>query len=116
MKLKSLAVTAATVALALSPLAAFAIGLDFAPAPEGTAGDIDLVEAILFLINAALMLAAIIAVAFLVIGGFRFIISQGDEDQTTKAKNTILYAVIGLIVIGLAAAIVNFVVAAIQSA
>jgi len=50
---------------------------------------------------------------FLLIGGIRYIFSQGDEDQAAQAKNTILYAIIGLIVIGLAAVVVNFIVAAV---
>ena len=36
--------------------------------------------------------------------------SQGEEGETEKAKNTILYAIIGLIVIALSAAIVNFII------
>jgi len=57
---------------------------------------------------------AVIAAVMLVIGGVRYIISQGDEGQTEKAKNTILYALIGLIVIGLSAVIVNFVLGSVS--
>jgi multisubunit Na+/H+ antiporter MnhB subunit len=46
----------------------------------------------------------------LIIGGIRYTISQGDQSQVTSAKNTILYAIIGLIVAILAYALVNFVV------
>ncbi len=60
------------------------------------------------LINIGLGLVGLIAAIFIVIGGVRYIISRGEEDETEKAKNMILYAVIGLIVIGLSAAIVNF--------
>ena len=63
-----------------------------------------------------LVLAALAAAIFLIIGGARYIGSQGDEDAAAEAKNTILYAIIGLIVIGLAAVIVNFFVSALQSA
>ncbi len=45
----------------------------------------------------------------LIIGGIRYTISGGDSTAVTSAKNTILYAVIGIIVALLAYAIVNFV-------
>lgn len=53
--------------------------------------------------------AGIIAVILIIIGGIRYIISQGDEKAIEGAKNTILYAVVGLIVATLAFAIVTFV-------
>jgi hypothetical protein len=46
----------------------------------------------------------------LVFGGFKYIISGGDSSKVTSAKNTIIYAIIGLIIVILAYAIVNFVV------
>jgi hypothetical protein len=45
----------------------------------------------------------------IVIGGIRYTTSNGDSAGITSAKNTILYAVVGLIVALLAYAIVNFV-------
>ena len=49
----------------------------------------------------------------LVWGGLRYILSGGDNKKITDAKNTILYAIIGLIIAVLAFAIVNFVLNAI---
>ncbi len=46
---------------------------------------------------------------FVVIGGFRYVISQGKPEDASKAKNTIIYALIGLAITISAAAIVNFV-------
>ena len=51
-----------------------------------------------------------VSVVMLIIGGIRYTTSQGDSSAVTSAKNTILYAVIGLVVAILAYAIVNFVV------
>ena len=51
----------------------------------------------------------------LIIGGIRYIVSGGDSKKVTDAKNTILYAIIGLIICFLAYAIVNFVIAALPS-
>ncbi len=76
----------------------------------------DLLGTVRRVVNMFLMVVALIAVIMLIIGGFRYIISQGESDQAEQAKNTILYAVIGLIVIGLSAAIVNFVVNIVGSA
>jgi hypothetical protein len=45
----------------------------------------------------------------LIWGGLRYIMSGGDSKKITDAKNTILYAIIGLIIAVLAFAIVNFV-------
>lgn len=50
-----------------------------------------------------------VAVLMIIIGGLRYTTSNGDPTTTTSAKNTILYAVIGLIVAMMANAIVNFV-------
>ena len=46
----------------------------------------------------------------IIIGGLRYITSGGDSGNVTGAKNTILYAVVGLIVVALAQVIVRFVV------
>lgn len=50
------------------------------------------------------LLAAVfsVAVVFLVIGGFRYIISQGNEEGVEKAKGTITNAIIGIVVVLLA--------------
>lgn len=60
------------------------------------------------IINFLLMLAAIISVIVIIVGGFRYSTSGGDANQVTAAKNTILYAVIGLVVSVFAWSIVNF--------
>lgn len=62
------------------------------------------------IINVLLFITGMIAVLFIVLGGLRFVTSNGDSNQISQAKQTILYAVIGLVVAILAYAIVNFVV------
>ncbi len=59
--------------------------------------------------NAIVFLTGAISVLMIIIGGFRYVTSGGDQGSVTSAKNTILYAVIGLIVSVMAYAIVNFV-------
>lgn len=57
-----------------------------------------------------LFLIGAISVVMLIYGGIRYTISQGDSTAVTNAKNTIMYAVIGIVIAILAFAIVNFVV------
>jgi hypothetical protein len=60
-------------------------------------------------VNILLYVLGAIAVIMIVIGGIRYTTSNGESSQITSAKNTILYAVIGLVVAVLAYSIVNFV-------
>ena len=60
--------------------------------------------------NVMLFLIGAISVVMLIYGGIRYTISQGDSTAVTNAKNTIMYAAIGIVIAILAFAIVNFVV------
>lgn len=75
--------------------------------PEALTGDAGVFKTIA---NVLLFIIGAISVIMLIIGGIRYVVSQGDAKQVEGAKNTILYAVIGIIVALLAYAIVNFVV------
>lgn len=59
--------------------------------------------------NVLLFIIGAISVIMLIIGGLRYTVSGGDSSAVTGAKNTILYAIVGIIVAVLAYAIVNFV-------
>jgi Type IV secretion system pilin len=59
--------------------------------------------------NLLLFIIGAIAVVMLIIGGIRYVVSSGDQNAVTSAKNTILYAIIGIVVAFLAYAAVNFV-------
>lgn len=60
------------------------------------------------IINGVLGVLGIVAVVFIIIGGVNYMTSAGDAGKTQKARNTILYAAIGLVVCAFAAVIVNF--------
>lgn len=62
------------------------------------------------LTNTLLFILGIAAVIVIVIGGLRYATANGDPQKITSAKNTIMYAVVGLIVAVMAWAIVTFVV------
>lgn len=61
-------------------------------------------------VGGVLMLAAVVCVVFIVIGAINYILSIGDAAKIKKAKDSIMYAVVGLVVVGLAFLIVQFVI------
>jgi cytochrome bd-type quinol oxidase subunit 2 len=61
------------------------------------------------IINLFSLIVGVVSVIMIIIGGFRYITSGGDSNNVTSAKNTILYAIIGLIIVALAQTIVRFV-------
>ncbi len=60
--------------------------------------------------NILLFLIGAISVIMLIIGGIRYVVSGGDQAAVTSAKNTILYAIVGIVVAFLAFAAVSFVI------
>ena len=66
------------------------------------------------IINVLLFIVGAISVIMIIIGGIRYTVSSGDQGAITGAKNTILYAVVGLIVAFLGYAIVSWVSSVIQ--
>lgn len=60
-------------------------------------------------VNIVLYVVGVLAVIMLIWGGITYTTSAGDSNKVTSAKNTIMYAVIGLVVAIFAYAIVNFV-------
>ncbi|MBQ3440932.1 hypothetical protein IJG27_01305 [Candidatus Saccharibacteria bacterium] len=69
-----------------------------------------LVESITTIINAVIGVLGVVCVIVIIIGGINYMTSSGDAGKVKKAKDTILYGVIGLVVCVLAFAIVNFVI------
>ena len=86
----------------------------FPECPEGSESQVcqkeDISGPVQAIISTLLFAIGVIAVIMIIIGGIRYTLSNGDASQIKSAKDTILYAVIGLIVAMLAYAIVNFVV------
>lgn len=103
--LASLFLTSASFAMTISEGVSSARGDDQPASLFGNAGVFSTIS------NVLLFVIGAIAVIMIVIGGLRYVISGGDSSQVQAAKNTILYALIGVIIAILAYAIVNFVVA-----
>ena len=66
------------------------------------------------ILKAVIGVAGLVAAVYVVIGGVEYMTSTGDSGKLAKAKNTILYALIGLAVCALAFAIVNWAIGAIN--
>ena len=62
------------------------------------------------IINIIIGVLGILAVVVIILGGIQYMTSNGDANKVKKAKDTILYGIIGLIIVILSAAIVNFVI------
>ncbi len=60
-------------------------------------------------INIFSLVVGVIAVIMIIVGGFRYITSAGNDSKVSGAKNTIMYAIIGLVIVALAQFIVRFV-------
>jgi hypothetical protein len=69
-----------------------------------------------FIINIFSVIVAIVAVIMIIIGGVKYITSGGDSANVTGAKNTILYAIIGLVIVALAQILVKFVLSKVSTA
>lgn len=76
--------------------------------PGATSYDVG--DAIQWIINRIILVLGIVAVIAIIIGGVLYMTSAGDAGKIKKAKDTIMYACIGLIICVLSAAIVNFVI------
>ena len=73
----------------------------------------NLEELIANIVKSALGLTAVVAVGFIVYGGFLYISAAGDDSQIKKGKEVLVGAIIGIVLIGLAYSIVAFVIGAV---
>lgn len=84
-----------------------------AESTDPDSADVDATERvnniIRLVINIFSLIVGVISVIMIIIGGLKYITSGGDSGNVSGAKNTILYAIIGLVVVALAQVIVRFV-------
>lgn len=59
-------------------------------------------------INIFSVIVGVAAVIMIMVGGFKYVTSSGDSNSVNSAKNTILYAIVGLVVVALAQTVVQF--------
>ena len=99
-------ITAVSVLTLSNASVAMAVTKPNVVAPTGAT---DLGDIIVKVINFFLLFAGAVAILFLIIGGFRYVVSAGNPDQVEGAKKTIMYAIVGLIIIFIAFALVQVV-------
>lgn len=73
-------------------------------------GNDTLVDDIKNILNVIIGVLGLVCVVVMIIGGVNYMISSGDAGKVKKAKDTILYGLIGLVVCVLAYALVNWVI------
>lgn len=71
--------------------------------------DVTLETLFLRIVSWALYIGGAAAAIYVIYGGFSYITSAGDQQKAEQAKNTLTYAIIGLVVIALAISIVTWV-------
>ncbi|HUC87493.1 MAG TPA: pilin [Candidatus Saccharimonadales bacterium] len=76
---------------------------------HNTALTSDLTNNVKTIIETLLTVAGAVAVLIIVVAGLRYITSGGDATSVKQSKDTLLYAIVGLVIVILAYAIVNFV-------
>ncbi len=86
-------------------------GIDEACASGACASDDSTIDnTVISVINIISGAVGVISVIMIIIGGLKYTSSQGDSSGISSAKNTIIYALVGLVVVVLAQVIVRFVV------
>ncbi|MBN1374414.1 hypothetical protein JW962_03735 [Candidatus Dojkabacteria bacterium] len=60
-------------------------------------------------ITIAVSVAGIVALVYVVLGGYKFLISSGDSNKYQEAIQTIMYAVVGLVVVAMSGLVINYV-------
>lgn len=110
---KVAATTGTAMMIAASNMTAFAQGLessylgDFQVGPQDT----DPIAFAIRLLNWAIGLVALVAVAVLIFSGVKYVTSNGDEKKVEEANKGIVNAIIGLVICFVAVMVVNFVIA-----
>jgi hypothetical protein len=79
------------------------------PNEQGTTETINNIAKLI--INIFSVIVGLISVIMIIVGGLKYITSGGESANVTGAKNTILYAIVGLVIVALAQLIVKFVLA-----
>ncbi len=72
-------------------------------------GGVTVMSVVRNIVQFFIILIGAIAVIMIIVGGFKYITSGGDSNKTSSAKNTLLYAAIGIVVVLFAQGLVSFV-------
>ncbi len=95
---------------AQTPEDAVCAGLEMTGGQCGPGAETEINQTLQTAINLFSIVVGFAAVLMIIIGGFKYITSSGDTAGVNSAKNTILFAVVGLVIVALAQVIVRFVI------
>jgi len=70
----------------------------------------DFAAFVLEMINWAINFAAILAVIMIIVAGFQYITSMGDEKKISSANRSLIFALIGMILVFLAPSVIEFII------
>jgi ABC-type Fe3+ transport system permease subunit len=73
-------------------------------------GGLDLTTVIRAVINILSIVVGVVAVIMIIVAGLRYITSGGDSNGITSARNTLLYAIVGLVIVAMSQVLVQFVI------
>lgn len=116
--MKKIGIILASLALLLLPLMTMASPVAYADANAdvkagltagNTTGGPSVDTIITTGLNLFSFIIGVVAVIMIMFAGFRFITANGDANQVSSARNTIIYAIVGLVVVAMAQVIVRFV-------
>lgn len=115
--------TAASIGLTATPVMVYAAnpkadvcnaiggGNDCSKQPANGVSINSVITVVLNLLSAII---GVVAVIMIMLSGFKYVTSGGDASKTANAKNTLMYAIVGLVVVALSQAIVKFVLAKVK--
>ena len=83
--------------------------VNFRLLPKGADAPSDVPLVLLAVVDDLLRIVALVAIAFVIVGAFKLITSQGNPEDTAKARGTIINALLGMAVAIVAATFVNFI-------
>lgn len=102
-------ITFLAITLVLTPFIAWADSPSLPNPITGGGGDVDVITIMLRIMQIALAVVDIFALFMFILGGFEFLISAGNPERVKKAKDTLVWATIGILVITLSYSVLKFV-------
>lgn len=106
---KTIGTISGAAATLFASLPAFAQGITLAPPPQALPDTVKVENVPQFIITLLFVVGIIIAIAFLIYGGIKWILSGGDKAGVEAARNHIIAAIVGLIIVIAAFFIINIV-------
>ena len=66
-------------------------------------------EFVVHIVNLAISFSVLIAIAALIIAGFKYILAMGDEEKVEEATKSLIFAIVGLVIVFIAPLVVEYI-------